>query len=41
MQIPDFNTLIATSQEHQTPVFALENNMFGVARTRQVSTPQS
>mgnify|MGYP003589120321 FL=1 len=29
MQIPDFNTLIATSQEHQTPVFALENNMFG------------
>lgn len=29
MQIPDFNTLIATSQEHQTPVFALEDSMFG------------
>lgn len=29
VQIPDFNTLIATSQEHQTPVFALKDNMFG------------
>jgi cellulose biosynthesis protein BcsQ len=29
VQIPDFNTLIATSQEHKTPVFALEDNMFG------------
>ena len=28
-QIPDFNTLIATSQAHQTPVFALEDRMFG------------
>jgi len=28
-QIPDFNTLIATSQSHQTPVFALEDSMFG------------
>lgn len=28
-QIPDFNTLIATSQEHKTPVFALEDGMFG------------
>ena len=28
-QIPDFNTLIATSQEHKTPVFALEDKMFG------------
>jgi cellulose biosynthesis protein BcsQ len=29
VQIPDFNTLIATSQEHKTPVFALEDEMFG------------
>lgn len=29
VQIPDFNTLIATSQEHKTPVFALEDAMFG------------
>ena len=28
-QIPDFNTLIASSQTHQTPVFALEDAMFG------------
>ncbi len=28
-QIPDFNTLIATSQEHKTPVFALDDSMFG------------
>jgi cellulose biosynthesis protein BcsQ len=28
-QIPDFNTLIATSQTHQTPVFALKDEMFG------------
>ena len=28
-QIPDLNTLIATSQTHQTPVFALKDNMFG------------
>ena len=28
-QIPDFNTLIATSQEHKVPVFALKDNMFG------------
>ena len=28
-QIPDFNTLIATSQTHQTPVFALTDDMFG------------
>lgn len=28
-QIPDFNTLIATSQTHQTPVFALRDEMFG------------
>lgn len=28
-QIPDFNTLIATSQSHQVPVFALEDSMFG------------
>jgi cellulose biosynthesis protein BcsQ len=28
-QIPDFNTLIATSQSHQTPVFALKDEMFG------------
>ena len=28
-QIADFNTLIATSQKHQTPVFALEDDMFG------------
>ncbi len=28
-QIPDFNTLIATSQTHQTPIFALEDSMFG------------
>jgi cellulose biosynthesis protein BcsQ len=28
-QIPDFNTLIATSQTHQTPVFALTDEMFG------------
>jgi cellulose biosynthesis protein BcsQ len=27
-QIPDFNTLIATSQSHQTPVFALKDDMF-------------
>jgi len=30
-QIPDFNTLIATSQEHRTPVFALQDDMFGHA----------
>lgn len=29
VQIPDFNTLIATSQQHKTPVFALEDEMFG------------
>jgi cellulose biosynthesis protein BcsQ len=29
VQIPDFNTLIATSQEHKTPVFALKDSMFG------------
>jgi cellulose biosynthesis protein BcsQ len=28
-QIPDFNTMIATSQEHQIPVFALTDEMFG------------
>lgn len=28
-QIPDFNTLIATSQEHQTPVFALTDEQLG------------
>ncbi|MDE2166563.1 MAG: AAA family ATPase [Alphaproteobacteria bacterium] len=28
-QIPDFNTLIATSQTHKTPVFALKDQMFG------------
>lgn len=28
-QIPDFNTLVATSQEHKTPVFALKDSMFG------------
>jgi cellulose biosynthesis protein BcsQ len=28
-QIPDFNTLIATSQDHKVPVFALKDNMFG------------
>ncbi len=28
-QIPDFNTLIATSQSYQTPVFALDDDMFG------------
>ncbi len=28
-QVPDFNTLIATSQKYQTPVFALEDEMFG------------
>ncbi len=27
-QIPDFNTLIATSQSHRTPVFALTDDMF-------------
>lgn len=31
VQIPDFNTLIATSQEHKTPVFALTDEMFGHA----------
>jgi cellulose biosynthesis protein BcsQ len=30
-QIPDFNTLIAISQEHRRPVFALEDSMFGYA----------
>jgi cellulose biosynthesis protein BcsQ len=29
VQIPDFNTLIATSQEHKIPVFALKDEMFG------------
>lgn len=29
VQIPDFNTLIATSQENRTPVFALTDEMFG------------
>jgi cellulose biosynthesis protein BcsQ len=29
VEIPDFNTLIATSQIHQTPVFALKDEMFG------------
>lgn len=29
VQIPDFNSLIATSQEYKTPVFALEDSMFG------------
>lgn len=29
IQIPDFNTLIATSQNNKTPVFALSDNMFG------------
>ena len=29
VQIPDFNTLIATSQNNKTPVFALEDRMFG------------
>jgi hypothetical protein len=28
-QIPDFNTLIATSQKHATPVFALSDEQFG------------
>lgn len=28
-QIPDFNTLAATSQSHRTPVFALTDSMFG------------
>ena len=28
-QIPDFNTLAATSQSHRTPVFALTDQMFG------------
>jgi cellulose biosynthesis protein BcsQ len=28
-QIPDFNTLAATSQTHKTPVFALSDAMFG------------
>lgn len=28
-QIPDFNTLAATSQSHKTPVFALTDMMFG------------
>lgn len=28
-QIPDFNTLVATSQTHRTPVFALSDEMFG------------
>jgi cellulose biosynthesis protein BcsQ len=28
-QIPDFNTLAATSQSHKTPVFALTDAMFG------------
>jgi len=28
-QIPDFNTLVATSQSHKTPVFALTDPMFG------------
>jgi cellulose biosynthesis protein BcsQ len=28
-QIPDFNTLAATSQSHRTPVFALSDAMFG------------
>lgn len=28
-QIPDFNTLAATSQSHKTPVFALTDDMFG------------
>lgn len=28
-QIPDFNTLIATSQTYKTPVFALTDTMFG------------
>lgn len=28
-QIPDFNTLAATSQTHKTPVFALTDEMFG------------
>lgn len=28
-QIPDFNTLIAASQTHRTPVFALTDEMFG------------
>jgi cellulose biosynthesis protein BcsQ len=27
--IPDFNTLVATSQSHKTPVFALTDAMFG------------
>ncbi|QRX63860.1 AAA family ATPase [Dysgonomonadaceae bacterium zrk40] len=29
VQIPDFNTLIATSQNHKTPVFALSDEQFG------------
>jgi len=29
VQIPDFNTLIATSQENKVPVFALKDDMFG------------
>jgi cellulose biosynthesis protein BcsQ len=29
VQIPDFNTLIATSQSHKTPVFDLKDDMFG------------
>lgn len=28
-QIPDFNTLAATSQSYRTPVFALQDSMFG------------
>lgn len=28
-QIPDFNTLVATSQSNKTPVFALSDKMFG------------
>lgn len=39
--IPDFNSLIAASQKHQTPVFALTNEQFGaggvVQETFQVS----
>ena len=31
--IPDFNTLIAKSQDHQTPVFALTAEQIGQAGT--------
>ena len=40
-QIADFNTLIAKSQDHKTPVFALTDEQLGHVGTVLVSSPRN